>query len=182
MNEIRIKFLFIPIFVFSSILVLQSPSYAKAQNFSCVVRDGVPSTIANMNNGKKITMIRWVSDSFSESGWSPLKRCQEVSERFTDFNNQGLLRYLTTGNINGMNVICVALSRGDRCSGLVYTLKSGQNPTETLKKLFGVQKFANSGPLNETGDRIYIDINEFLGVGSSDQLPQKSTGDKLNEW
>ncbi len=83
--------------------------------------------------------------------------------------------------MNGMHVICVALNKGDRCSGLVYTLKPGQNPTQTLNRLFGIQRKA-TGPLNETGDRTYIDINEYLGVGKTENMPAMTTGDKLNDW
>lgn len=154
---------------------------AKAQYFSCVTRSGVPTTVANMSSGKEVPMIRWTSSVFTGDGWSPERRCQEVSSRFTDFNNANQLRYLTTGIMNGMHVICISLNRGDRCSGLVYTLKPGQNPTETLNRLFGVQRTA-TGPLNETGDRAYIDINEYLGIGKTEGLPAMTTGDKLNDW
>lgn len=165
----------------TSQIIASQEVQAKAQYFSCVNRSGVPTTVANMSSGKQIAMIRWTSSIFTDDGWTPERRCQEVSSRFTDFNNRNQLRYLTTGKMNGMHVICVALNRGDRCSGLVYTLKPGQNPTQTLNRLFGVQRTA-AGPLNETGDRTYIDINEFLGIGKSEHLPSMTTGDKLNEW
>jgi len=175
------RFSFIYFAAYSFILFFPNYALAGAESFSCSSQNGIPTTIAIMSSGKRIPMIRWVSDVFSGDGWSPSRRCQEVSERFTEFNRQGILRYLTTGRMNGLNVICVALSKDDRCSGLLYTLKPGQNPSETLRQLFGVRRYA-TGPLNETGDREYIDINEYLGLGSSDQLPQKSTGDKLNAW
>ena len=154
---------------------------AKAQYFSCITKGGVPTTIATMSNGKQVPVIRWTSSVFSNDGWTPERRCQEVSSRFSQFNDNNQLRYLTTGYMNGMNVICVALNKGDRCSGLVYTLKPGQNPTQTLNRLFGVQRRA-TGPLNETGDRAYIDMNEFLGVGRTEDLPPMTTGDNLNSW
>lgn len=91
------------------------------------------------------------------------------------------MRFLTTGTINKMPVICVALNKGDRCNGLVYTLKPGQNPTTTLQRLFGVQRTA-SGPLNETGEALYIDMGAYLGGQSSDQMPPMSTGDNLLKW
>jgi hypothetical protein len=154
---------------------------AKAQYFSCVTQAGVPTTVAMMSNGKQVPVIRWTSSVFSNDGWSPERRCQEVSSRFSQFNDNNQLRYLTTGYMNGMNVICIALNKGDRCSGLVYTLKPGQNPTQTLNRLFGVQRTA-TGPLNETGDRTYIDMNQYLGVGRTEDLPPMTTGDNLNAW
>lgn len=165
---------------FSQILIPEQ-AYAKAKYFTCVSSSGVPTTMAMMSSGKEIPMIRWTSSVFTDSGWTPERRCQEVSARFTDFNNTNQLRYLTTGKMNGMHVICVALNRGDRCSGLVYTLKPGQNPTQTLNRLFGIQRRA-TGPLNETGDRSYIDVNEYLGLGKTENMPSMTTGDKLNDW
>lgn len=162
-------------------VLFMNSANAKAQSFSCSSSSGVPTTFANMSSGKQVPMIRWTSSVFTNDGWSPERRCQEVSSRFTEFNNSNQLRYLTTGQMNGMNVICVALNKGDRCSGLVYTLKPGQNPTQTLNRLFGVQRKA-TGPLNETGDRSYIDINEYLGLGKTENLPSMTTGDKLNSW
>lgn len=179
------KLSFLNPLVFSAIvttwLVVPTNALAKAQYFSCVNSSGTPTTVANMSSGKKIPMIRWTSGVFSGDGWSPERRCQEVSSRFTEYNNNNQLRYLTTGKMNGMNVICVSLNKGDRCSGLVYTLKPGQNPTQTLNRLFGVQRKA-TGPLNETGDRVYIDVNDYLGLGKTENLPQMTTGDSLNSW
>ena len=168
-------------FSFLGLLNSQSPASAKANTFTCVQQAGVPTTVANMSDGKQIPMIRWTSNIFSDDGWTPRRRCQEVSARFTEYNNVDQLRYLTTGKINGMNVICIALNKGDRCSGLVYTLKPGQNPTQTLHRLFGVQRTA-TGPLNETSERSYIDINQYLGLEKSEDLPIMTTGDKLNTW
>lgn len=168
-------------FLIGSQLAVPPQVEAKALHFSCADRNGVPTTVANMSSGKEVSMIRWTSSVFTNDGWSPQRRCQEVSSRFTDFNSRNELRFLTTGMMNGMHVICIALNRGDRCSGLIYTLKPGQNPTQTLNRLFGVQRTA-TGPLNETGNRSYIDINEYLGIGKTEDLPAMSTGDKLNNW
>lgn len=162
-------------------LIAPQQAHAKAQYFSCINKSGIPTTVANMSSGKQVEMIRWTSSIFTDDGWTPERRCQEVSGRFTEYNNKNQLRYLTTGKINGMHVICVALNKGDRCSNLVYTLKPGQNPTQTLNRLFGIQRKA-TGPLNETGDRAYIDINEYLGIGKTENLPAMTTGDKLNDW
>lgn len=168
---------------FLAFLSLEShlPARAAAERFVCGTASGVPTTLAIMSSGKQIPVIRWVSDVFASDGWSSQRRCEAVSERMTDFNNRGMMRYLTTGRMNGMNVICVALSKGDPCSGLIYTLKQNQNPSVTLRRLFRVQRSA-TGPLNETGDVPYIDIQSYLGEGSSENLPAMSTGDKLNRW
>jgi hypothetical protein len=156
---------------------------AGARYFTCVIEKGVPVTTAVMDSGKQVAVIRWVHDTFSGSGWSPQRRCQEVSERFTNLSNRGLLNYLTTGSMNGMSVICAALNKADRCNdnSLLYTLKPGQNPSQTLKNLMAVRTYAVR-PLNETGDRVFVDLNEYLGLGPSTSMPARSTGDNLNNW
>lgn len=156
---------------------------AGARSFTCTTDRGVPTTTALMESGERVPVIRWVSDAFSGSGWSPQRRCQEVSERFTNLNNQGLLNYLTTGSLNGMGVICAAINKGDSCTpnSLLYTLKPGQNPTQTLRNLFNVRTYA-VGPLDETGGRLFIDLNEYLGLGPSTSMPTRSTGDNLGNW
>jgi hypothetical protein len=156
---------------------------AGARYFSCVTERGVPITMATMESGKQVPVIRWVSDAFTGSGWSPQRRCQEVSERFTSLSNQGLLNYLTTGSLNGMSVICAALNKGDGCTSntLLYTLKPEQNPTQTLRNLLVVRTYAVR-PLDETGGRLFIDLNEVLGLGPSTSMPARSTGDALWKW
>ena len=156
---------------------------AGARYYTCVSERGVPTTTAVMDSGKQIPVIRWVSDVFTGSGWTPQRRCQEVSERFTKLSNQGLLNYLTTGSLNGLSVICATVNKKDSCdsNNLLYTMKPGQDATSTLKRLFTVRTYAVR-PLNETGDRVFIDLNEYLGLGSSSNIPAPSAGDKLNGW
>ena len=180
-----LKIIFVPLsFSVIALTSLCTSANAKANYFSCEIISNVPTTVANMASGKKVSVIRWVSNTFSNSGWSPSARCNKVSQRFTELNQKGTLRYLTTGRVNGQNVICAAIRKGDRCNDLLFTLKPGQNPTATLHRLFNVQRKANAGPLNETGDRGYVNVNTLLGYEINDRpsLPSMSTGDKLNEW
>ena len=158
-------------------------AFAGASAYTCVTLRGVPTTTAVMTSGKSVPVIRWVSDVFTGSGWSPQRRCTEVSDRFTKLNNQGLLNYLTTGYLNGMNVICAAINKNDVCTGdnLLFTLKPNQSAPDTLKRLFNVRTYAVR-PLNETGDQVFVDLNEFLGLGSSTGISSPSAGDALIKW
>ena len=106
-------------------------------------------------------MIRWSSNVFDGGGWTPERRCQEVSQRFEGFRQQGRLQYLTTGRINGQPVICTAKAEGAPCDGLLYTLKPGQDPTTALRNLFDV-RYKARGPLNETEERLYINVDKLL--------------------
>lgn len=152
-------------------------AHAKAESFQCLVNGSTPTTVAVMSDGRRVPMIKWVSNEFD--GWTPMRRCQAVSDRLTA--NKETLRYLTTGVINGMNVICTAISKGADCDQLIYTLKAGQNPSATLRRLFDVRTKATSA-LTETNQTTYVDINKLLGLGESTSMPTMNAGDKLNQW
>ena len=130
--------------------------------FFCGTYDGAPSTMSNTSSGKQVAVIMWKSTAFSGGGYDPQTRCQIVSNRFNQLYNQGLLTHLTTGRKNGMNIICGASSNGGGCAqdGMLYTLKPGQDPTQTLKNLLAVRTKATSA-LTESASRLYISIEEI---------------------
>jgi hypothetical protein len=177
--------------------LVQAPERAVAQNkFYCGTYSSVPATLTTSRSGKVVPIILWKSNTFSSDGWSPERRCQDVSQRFNTLHSQGSLEYLSTGRMNGMPVICAATAKGGGCSGLLYTLKPGQNASQTLKNLLAVRVKA-TGPLTETTSRPYIALNDLVegeeispnlsnsgrssisGNGES-SLNQKSAENKLN--
>lgn len=157
-------------------IVTSELANAATSGFTCgKTLDGFPATIAQTSRGN-VPVIRWVSNYFSQSGYSPLTRCQMVSRRFEIYFRRGALNYLTTGWMNRQPVVCVANSLGSGCAsnlpfkGLLFTLKSTTEPGKTLKNLLQVQQ--NSGsPLDESSSlpavidfkgNTYINVNEFL--------------------
>ena len=76
--------------------------------------------------------------------------------------------------MNGMPVICAAAAKCNGCSGLLYTLKPGQNASQTLKNLLAVRIKA-TGPLTETTSRPYIALNDLVeGENHSPNLSNPS--------
>jgi len=152
--------------IIASLLLAPQVSFGNsaqaAGKFYCGNYDGVPSTMTTTKTGKAIPIILWKSNHFSGDGFSPERRCQEVSSRFSNLHSTGRLRLLTTGRMNGMPVICAAVEKGSGCveGGLLYTLKAGQNAGETLRNLLAIRTKA-SGPLTETTQRPYISIDEI---------------------
>lgn len=142
-------------------LTVEAPARATAVRFYCGTANGTPATLAQTGNGRTVSVIRWVSSRFREAGWTPERRCQEVSSRFEEFRRQGRLAYLTTGRMNGLPVICTARANAGPCDGLLYTLKPGQDATATLRGLLAV-RVNSRGPLNETSDRLYVSVQELL--------------------
>ena len=117
--------------------------------------------MVNTPGGVK-SIIRWTSEYFSGSGWTPERRCEEVSSNFQEYYSEGKLKYLTTGIMNGQPVVCVTYREKANCTGLLFTLKPTSDPGKVLARLMEIRKGANA-PLNETtGKRIYINMEEFI--------------------
>lgn len=159
--------LFPAVAIIISAAIVPGPSYSGAISFFCGSSGGVPTTQASTSEGKTVSVIRLTSRVFDDAGWNPEQRCQEVSSRFESLRQQGKLKYLTTGRINGQPVICSTTANGGACNGLLYTLKPNQDPTQTFQKLLDVRVKA-TGPLNETNSRPYISIDEILQTANND--------------
>lgn len=136
-----------------------APPMPKDSFFCGQTTQGTPTTYVNTPTGN-IPLIRWVSHYFNHSGYTPGVRCQDVSQRFNRYYNQGILNYVTTGYVNNLPVVCVASEIGGPCTGVLFTLKPGENATRAIQQLFDVRAGA-SGPLHESENRIYVDMKPY---------------------
>jgi hypothetical protein len=141
-----------------------SPAQANpTSSFYCGVdTDGTPTTMVRHPQHGEVAVIRWVSDYFEASGYDPQTRCELVSQRFQNFKENDTLQYLTTGRMNRQSVVCVSPTNGGECAGLLFTLKPTSNPNQTLQDLMAVRSGATSTPLNETGARLYINLEDYI--------------------
>jgi hypothetical protein len=100
-----------------------------------------------------------------------------VSARFERFNDLGTLKYIRTGTVNNLPVLCVADSTGGRCSdkAVVLTLKAGSDSQLVLEQLLDFPTRATVGAIQLHGKRnpqltshvvvdgeVYVDIDKFL--------------------
>jgi Circadian oscillating protein COP23 len=136
----------------------------------------MPMTLAKTQRGN-VAMIRWKSNFFKNgvNDFTPMSRCNEVSRRFQDFYNQGILSYLTTGKMNAQNVICVAEEYGGPCSGLLLTLEPKDNPQQVLQELMNVRTRASGGPLTRGAASAYFDVEDFLATAPVEATPTQIT-------
>ncbi|HLO48481.1 MAG TPA: COP23 domain-containing protein [Kamptonema sp.] len=128
--------------------------------FFCGDNNGVPTTFVETQKGS-FPVIRWVSNYFSDHGYEPLTRCRQVSSKFQQFFNNGTLNYITTGTVNRERVICVSNTKGGPCTGVLFTLKPEEDANRVIQNLFDIRSGAG-GPLEESGSRLYFDINNYL--------------------
>jgi len=137
----------------------QSGEAQSRNRYFCAIRGGVPTTLARTPRGN-VPMISWVSHL---GGRDPLQRCQEVTQRFQNFSNNGMLRFLRSGTLNGQPVLCVARFRGGTCdsNAVLITLGSGQNPQLVRQQLIDIGSRANSGPIRlRSNDVIFYEEGE----------------------
>jgi hypothetical protein len=152
---------------FSSVTVAFVPGYAQLSprqtGFWCRTSTGVPATVYQNPQGAIEPWIEWTSDYFSGSGYSPITRCQLVSQRLETYRRNRDLKYITTGQMNGQNVICTADRVNGICQNLIYTLRPGQGQV-------------GMPSANESHSIPYIDVREKLGENteSEAQLPSVS--------
>lgn len=132
--------------------------------FLCDTSGDVPTTVYQSGQGNSEPWIKWVSDHFSGSGWSPNTRCQEVSSRLETYRRNKKLRYVTLGTVNNQSVICVAVKDQGPCEGIIYTLKPGQDGVQALNNLFAWRKGEEGLESNyESATAIpYIDVGTKL--------------------
>ena len=143
----------------------------KDQSFSCDEQQ--LSTLVQSHWGK-LPLIRWTDRSFPPP-YTPVKRCQEITARFNKFENNGTLKYMTTGKINNYPVICVAAYKGGSClpNGLLITLKQGRDPNIALTKIIDRRVWAtsesiqfrgknNNGLVSDVDGKVYVDIETLL--------------------
>jgi hypothetical protein len=146
--------------------------------YRCIQLKGIPTTIVDTAKGR-IQLIIWQSDYFGDSGWSPKKRCEEVTSRFQRLSNSGNLKYVATGTINSQSVICAAEKRtsGYKCraDGLLLTLQSNDNPNKVLSELFNLSARTSAGGLYRGN---ILNLDEFLAsaetIPNDDNLPSSN--------
>ncbi|MGK7899861.1 MAG: COP23 domain-containing protein [Hormoscilla sp.] len=135
--------------VLALVLGATTPSKAQEQQFFCGTDYNyrydttVPATIARTTRGD-VPMIHWVSYWASNSGWTPQRRCQAIANRFQRYYDNGMLKYMRTGIVNGYRVICVGTSTGGSCRprDVLVTLKWGRNPALILEQMTDLRRRA----------------------------------------
>jgi hypothetical protein len=149
---------------------IQQPAQANTR-FVCGMSSttGLPTTFAMTPRGP-VPVVRWYAEYFSASGYTPERRCQEVSSRFDNLSRQGQLGFITTGYVNGQPVVCAGQGGGCNNSNLLFTLKSGADAAAAVQQLFDLRAGVG-GPLYESSAEdggITIDLNNFLSNAAVD--------------
>ena len=137
--------------------------------FVCDTSTGEPVTVYQNPQGFREPWIRWNSNFFSSSGYDPLTRCQQVTQRLENYKRNRQLNYVTVGVVNNQKVICTSSRVNGPCEGLIYTLRHDQDPAPALSSFFVWLANQNARPsLFESSTAIYINVGERLGLDISE--------------
>ena len=133
---------------------LPQPTQAQTgRQFFCGMSKGNPATVVRTVRGP-MTMVIWTNEDFTASGWTPERRCKEISGRFERFNSSGQLKHLKAGKVSGQPVICAASNRNTSCSSntVLITLPAGTNANAVLDRLLNTRAGASSTPIYLSAD------------------------------
>ncbi len=170
-------------FTLSSAIALTSkPASAAPTTFQCITSGSGYATIAVAGGKKTNPLITYNNPVFSGSGFTPQRRCQEISGRLETAvaNNGGKLRglLLTVGEVNGYDVICYVNNNQSGCNSrnLLMTLPPGTNPGETLATFLNVsaEPFTSPNPVRMNEIRTYIPFGDAV------EQELNSPGDDFN--
>ena len=142
----------------------ESVQFTCGQSYDPGSGNRVPTTLAWAPRGK-IAFVRWKSQVFK--GYSPLRRCKEVSPKFQKAYENGTLNYLTNAIQGGQRVICSVRTTDSACDTVLFTLKRNDSPTKVLQQLNDILDGTATSVIDQNsggGDKIYIrvDMQRFL--------------------
>jgi hypothetical protein len=120
----------------------------------------LPTTYAWSPRGK-LVVVRWETNFFSNSGFTPQKRCEVVSPKFDQAYRNGSLKYLTTGVEKGQSIICSANKLDGDCVTTLMTLRPEDKPAVLLQELSEtLQGRPSGGTRNNSGEKqVYYKLN-----------------------
>jgi hypothetical protein len=129
-------------------------------NFVCEAgKNGIPTTYALTPIGKK-PVIRWVSKYFEGSGYTPQRRCEEVTQKMQTAENNGVLNFITVGRENNQDVLCFSTAKGGKCDITLLTLKPDDSASKLIEDIFNINNAG--GPIEQSSGQPYIDFEKWV--------------------
>jgi hypothetical protein len=150
-----------------SLLTSIQPSKATDNKYFCAVFKGIPRTFVRTERGNMI-LVSWVQ-GFSQT-WTPLRRCVEVSRRFQRFYDNGILRYIGTGEINNTPVLCALHQKEENCQekNILITLPVETDATQVARQLMDIRSLARGRTIEVNGKKdkleTYIDGKTYYDL------------------
>jgi Circadian oscillating protein COP23 len=154
----------------------QSESKPAPTAFKCVSLVNHPShskfaTVAILPDGTEGSpLFLWKTKEFSESGYTPEKRCYQVTDRLnkavvSEGGNLGNL-WLTVGKINRLGVLCYVNNTGTGCNNenvlFTFNRSNSKDPSSAIAKLLNISIKGSGNAIQESRSRPYINLGELV--------------------
>lgn len=182
MNKLFKKLYVVTIAISLNLTIFTKPNEAQqsSNKYECINKENIPTTVVTTQRGV-IELIKWKSNYFSNSSWTPEKRCQAVTDRFQAHSDAGSLKYITYGEINNQKVICVSdrinqPKQPYKCKednikidnrsydSILLTLEEKDNSEEILQELFNLTSRVSAGGITRSISKnpTVIDVEKVL--------------------
>ena len=150
--------------------------------FTCDYVDGEYVVLYNPENQAN-SSFPWAIPSALGGGWTPERRCNEITNRLENYRSDGLLE-MSTGIENGYDTICVTTSIDPSDCRIVLTVPPGQDPQVTRDAVFENLLIADDGGATQGvftyGDNGSADIlGEIGGIFGASKSKRRSP-DKID--
>ena len=135
----------------------QTPLPVEKARFICEKdKNGIDTTFVETSKGKQ-PVIRWKSEIFTAAGYDPETRCQQVSLRFQQAEDNKSLRYLISEKQNNQFVICISDKENGTCNLKLFDV----TPPDTVDSVLHKLQPNASKPLEQSGGKPYLAITEL---------------------
>ncbi|RFP54998.1 MAG: hypothetical protein BJG00_015640 [Limnothrix sp. CACIAM 69d] len=141
-------------------------------SFQCQQVNGYYATVAVQRNGRTAPVIAWTSEEFSDAGYTPQRRCGEVTSRLNGVLRENGNRlsniYLTVGRVNSHTVVCSVGNMRSGCNrnNVLFTLsqtnRRSNDPREVLERLFNTRVLSSGNPVQESGGQPYVNLESLV--------------------
>jgi len=162
------------------------PSITSGTRFSCQTTNG-QYTVMYAPESQPGKLYAWATPTALGGGWSPDRRCNEISRRLEFYRPDGLLE-MQTGTENGYNTVCVTTQRNAACR-IVLTVPPGQDPLATRDRVFENLTVADSGQetnavntFQDGGDNLLNQIGEVLNLPGAGQSRSNASSIQLRPF
>ncbi|MCU0569960.1 MAG: COP23 domain-containing protein [Oculatellaceae cyanobacterium Prado106] len=164
---------------------------ARNVRFSCQMMDGEYTVVYNPSS-QPDRVFPWAKPSEMGGGWTPERRCAEISRRLEEYRPDGLLE-MQSAVENGYNTLCVTTEAVSTCR-IVLTVPEGEDPLVIRDRVFGNLTTADSGQqttavntftgndneiVNQIGSAIGVDLSS---LGSSSSRRSRSSSINLRPF
>jgi hypothetical protein len=111
------------------------------------------------DGSKTVPLFKWKSQEFNDSGYTPERRCQEVTNRLNKSvrDNDGKLDglFLTVGKVNRYLVLCNVTNTSGKCNKdnvlFTFSARNRRNPTRVLASIVNFSISGSGSAIFESG-------------------------------